>query len=99
MKISLQQKIQRAFILLTAFFLMTNARAQCIIGVYPGVSNSANGGAWSPDYIHGSVFVGLAGGTLSGIGYHGLGSGGTRRLMVYTDAGGSPGTLVAYTSP
>jgi hypothetical protein len=97
MKLNILNKIKSLLLVALAFSISNNAISQCESGKYPGLNNVCNNG-WSPDYIHGSLFSGLAGGTLTGIGYKGLGTGGTRKLMVYTNVSGTPGTLVAYTN-
>jgi hypothetical protein len=98
MKSKTTQKIKFFFLASLAFLITgSSAIAQCEMGNYPGLNNSSSN-LWVTNYFLGTSFSASTSGTLTGIGYKGTGSGGACRLAVYSDVGGNPGALVAYTN-
>ncbi|MES2566545.1 MAG: LamG-like jellyroll fold domain-containing protein [Bacteroidota bacterium] len=97
MKLQVLKKIKNVLLLLLTVVISYNSIAQCEMGKYPGLNTTRPSG-WVGNYILGSLFTGFSAGTVTHIGYKGIGGGGVRRLMLYTNSSGNPGTLVAYTN-
>jgi hypothetical protein len=88
----------KSILLIVAFLLLSCAKltAQCAFGNFPpSYTTAANFGA---NYLLGDSYSLASTSTLTALALKGNGTGATVRMAIYSNTGGLPNTLVAYTN-